>query len=183
MPFLNFFTPGTDQSDPFSISTMPVTLISSGAPTPANPSANAEEPSSVKEPRPSAPQILVVGTENFSKSLIEYALKMGQRLDCQIIAVNATTLPFSITEEQQERVMEVFFMNAAKAGAKFSELAASIGVSLIHLMEIGEETEIIRALAAKHPGIRYVLTEPELKDTDDQNSAQVPVFDLASTRI
>ncbi len=183
MAFLNFFKSNKNTTDNINVTKVPQKSIADGTMAAGDMSGAVENLSQVLKQQQAAPQILVVGTENFSINLVEYALKMGKRLDCQIIAVNATTLPLTLTKEQHERAKDLFFTNAAKAGAKFSELAASIGVSFTHSMEINEEEQIIREVAANNPGVRYVLTEPEPKDADSLNTAQIPVFDLACSRI
>ena len=181
MAFLNFFKSGKAQPDKNKASKVFQESSAEGGSMAADGLSGTAE-NIFLNPQETGPQILVVGTENFSKNLVEYALKMAKRLDCQIIAVNATTPPPTLPDEQRQHSKELFFKNAAKAGALFSELADSISVSLTHLMEIGTEEHIIHDITSKNPGIRYVLTEPKLKDDDDPNAAQIPVFDLACSR-
>lgn len=183
MAFLNWFKSDKDQNDDINVTKVPQKSIDDGAMASSGGAAAAEQLAEVLSQQQADPQILVVGTEAFSANLQEYALKMGQRLDCQIIAVNATTLPLTFSDAQREKAASDFYASATKAGEKFSELASSIGVSFTHQMEIDNEDHIIQEVAAKNPGVRYVLTEPDPTTSDNQHSAQIPVFDLACSRL
>ncbi len=183
MSFLKWFNPRKGRNDDINVTKIPQKSIADGTMAAAGLSGAAEDLAHILKQRQASPQILVVGSENFSKNLVEYALKMGQRLDCQIIAVNTTSLPSSLNKEQYQKAREQFFTAATKAGVRLTELAESIGTSVKHCMEIGTEEEIIHELAAENPGIRYVLTEPEDNNIADQDTTQIPVFDLACSRI
>lgn len=183
MSVLDWFKSGKRARRDIKIKKIPTKSISDGAMASASPAAATEKLSEIIQQQQAAPQILVVGRTNFSSSLIQYSLKMGQRLDCQIVAVNVTDFPSALTGQQREEAQNEFYAGATKAGVQFLELADSIGVSFSHHMRIGEEEEIIHEVAAEHPGIRYVLTEPEHTGCEDDNALQIPVFDLACSRI
>lgn len=183
MSVFDWFKSGKRARKDIKVTKVATKSISDGSMAASNPASASENLGAVLRQQQSAPQILVVGAAKFSSNLVQYALKMGQRLDCQIVAVNAITLPLSLTKEQREQAKEEFHTMATKAGVQFSELADSIGVSLNHLMRIGDEEEIIHEVAEQYPGVRYVLTEPEVECTPDQEAPQIPVFDLACSRI
>lgn len=183
MSVLDWFKSGKRARKDITVTKVPTKSISDGAMASTSPAAATEQLSQVMKQQQAAPQILVVGNTTFSSNLVQYALKMGQRLDCQIVAVNTTTLPVAFTDQQRERAQEEFYATATKAGVQFAELADSIGVSFTHLMRIGEEEEVIPEVAEQHPGIRYVLTEPQSEGAADQAGLQIPVFDLACSRL
>jgi hypothetical protein len=56
-----------------------------------------------------------------------------------------------------------------------------MAVNVVHIMEIGDQEKAISELSTKDPGIRYVLTEPE--NQGEEGRVQIPVFDLACSRL
>lgn len=183
MSVLDWFKSGKRARKDITVTRVPAKTISDGAMASSSPATATEQLSQVLKQQQAAPQILVVGNATFSSNLVQYALKMGQRLDCQIVAVNNANMPPALTDQQRERAQEEFYTTATKAGVQFAELADSIGVSFSHLMRIGEEEDIIHEVAEQHPGIRYVLTEPKLEGAADETTLQIPVFDLACSRL
>lgn len=183
MAFFNFFKSGKDDNGNINVTKVPQKSIADGSMASASPARATEELAQVIAQQQAAPQILVIGTENFSKNLVEYALKMGKRLDCQLVAVNTIELPLSYSEQEAAKAKEEFYAAATKAGVQFAELAASIDVSLVHMMQIGEGEQILHDVSKENPGVRYVLTEPESTGNEATNTAQIPVFDLACSRL
>ena len=126
-------------------------------------------------------KILVVGDGAYSDKLSEYSLKMAQRLDCAIVALNVTSAPLQFTGDKREEETTLFYEKAEQNIEKYMEQADTMGVDVVHIMEIGDQEKAISELSAKDAGIRYVLTEPEHQG--EEGRVQIPVFDLACSRL
>ncbi len=127
-------------------------------------------------------KILAIGNEDkFSPELMEYAIQMAKRLNCQILAVSASNAPMSLPRPHRELACKAFEESAAKNLDHFHKLAKLNGVELTHLIRFGEQDDIISRLYKEENGqISYVITEPdpELVDTAD-GRLTIPVFGLA----
>lgn len=125
--------------------------------------------------------ILVIGCEDrFSEVLVEYSLSMAKRLGFELLALNVTDTPLSMPAAKREEATVLFNNSSAENVAVFQEQAAKNGVAVNHLVEVGEQDEIVEKLRAKYPGMRYVLIEPDPEVAKKANGkVTVPVFDLA----
>jgi hypothetical protein len=122
-------------------------------------------------------KILVVASEErFSDMLINYSLEMARRLDFELLTLNVTDA------RQKEEIAR--FQNESKQNfASLQEQAEKAGVSVNHLIEIGDLDDVVHKLKTQFPGMRYVLTEPDpvvAKKTG--GPVTIPVFDLGSYR-
>lgn len=122
-------------------------------------------------------KILVVGNGAFTDQLADYSLKMAQRLDCAIVALNVTDSALLYSGQKQEEKIALFYEASEKNIKQYMEKADAMGVKVVHIMEVGDQERAISQLSAQDAGIRYVLTEPEYQGEDCRG--QIPVFDLA----
>jgi K+-sensing histidine kinase KdpD len=130
-----------------------------------------------------ATKILVVQDGEYLAQVTEYALKMAQRLDCDIIALDVTDIPLHVPEEQKESAINSFQEKASKNSANFTTQAATHGVNVRHMMEIGNQEDIIARLSEEDSSIRYVLTKPEDEYGGGEEQTHVPVYDLNCSRL
>ena len=114
----------------------------------------------------------------------DYALRMAQRLDCEIIALDITEKPLQFSGERKVRESDRFIEMANKNAANFIALATTQGIKVEHIMEINPPEEVIARVSAADSGIRYVLSKPEGETVNaDQKRPHVPVFDLHCSRL
>lgn len=124
-------------------------------------------------------KILMVQDGDHMPQVTEYALKMAQRLDCDVVALDVTDAPLQFSGERKAQESERFTEKAMANGTRFVEQAKAVGVSVQHVVEIADSEEVIGRISSEDAGIRYVLTKPDLETPrQDQEQAQVPVFDL-----
>jgi len=129
-------------------------------------------------------KILVVQDGDHMHQVTDYALKMAQRLDCEIIALDVTDGPLQFSGERKEREINRFQERARQGATNFSLQAESQGVNLKHIVEIADPEEIVARLSAEDMGIRYVLTKPDQESLRaNQERPQVPVYDLNCSRL
>jgi hypothetical protein len=129
--------------------------------------------------------ILVVGSgENFSDILVNYSFDMAKRLDFELMMLNVTDAPLSLPETRKEEAITLFKNESNQNFIALQERAEQAGVSLIHLVEIGQLDDVVHKLQTQFPGMRYVLTEPdpEVVAQKATRSVTIPVFDLGSYR-
>lgn len=130
------------------------------------------------------PKILMVQDGDYLPQVTDYAIKMAQRLDCEVIALDVTNAPLQFSGDRKERESERFFEKARLNAAQFSRHAEEQGVKMKHIMEIAEQETVIARLSAEDAGIRYVLTKPDASGLRaKQEQAQVPVYDLNCSRL
>ncbi len=129
-------------------------------------------------------KILMVQDGDYLSQVTDYALKMAQRLDCEIIALDVTDAPLQFSGDRQERESNRFRERARKNAEIFTLQAESQGVCMKHILEIADPEEVIARLSADDVGIRYVLTKPDQESIRaNQDRPQVPVYDLNCSRL
>jgi len=129
-------------------------------------------------------KVLMVQDGDYMPQVTEYALKMAQRLDCEIIALDVTNRPLQFTGERRARETDRFIEMAADNAEKFTILAKAQGIKVEHIMEIKDPEEVIARVSCADAGIRYVLSKPEEDAVrTEQERAHVPVFDLRCSRL
>ena len=124
-------------------------------------------------------KILTVQDGDHSSLLVDYAVKMAQKLDCEIIALDVTEEPLNFTGERREREIGRFQQRARRNAETLQLKAEAMGVKCRHVVEIGNQEQIIKALSKEDAGIRYVLLKPAQEFVNaDRRQARVPVVDL-----
>ncbi len=129
------------------------------------------------------PKILVVSGESFSRPLMEYALKMAQRLDFEIISLNVNEEILSLSGAERERAEARFYGQAKRSAADFAAQGREMNVTVRSVVEINDKKKAIAAMEEQDPAIRYILSEPDPgggKGGDDR--IVNPVFNLVCSR-
>ncbi|OQX09852.1 MAG: hypothetical protein BWK76_21660 [Desulfobulbaceae bacterium A2] len=118
-------------------------------------------------------RILLV-REGPAAKLTEYALKMAQRLDCDVIALDLLNPSLEQGIEHRRREIDHFLVRAIRQGEQLVQEAASVGVRVSHMVKIGERERIIAELGRQDTAIRYVLTLPPRTQTTVQREPARP---------
>jgi len=126
-------------------------------------------------------KILAIGSDaRFSSILATYSIDMAKRLECELVALNVTDAPLSLPPGKQEAAIDSFRKASEKNVTVLREMAEKDGIPFKHQVEIGHPDEVISKLHAIHPGMRYVLIEPDPEVVKKTNgNVSVPVFDLS----
>jgi len=124
--------------------------------------------------------ILVVASgDRFSDVLFNYSLDMAKRLDFELLMLNVSDAPLSLSEARKEEETTRFLNESQQNFNALQERAQQAGVLMNHLIEIGELDDVVHKLKSQFPGMRYVLTEPDPEMMQcAANSVTIPVFDL-----
>ncbi len=129
-------------------------------------------------------KVLMVQDGDYMQQVTDYAMKMAQRLDCDIIALDVTEKPLQFSGDRKVRESDRFMAMAQSNAEKFTALATSKGIKVKHIMDIGVPEEVIARVSSADAGIRYVLSKPEGDAaTASQEHPHVPVFDLHCSRL
>ncbi len=140
---------------------------------------NSQSITQMSAQQSTATKILTVQDGDHSTVLVDYAVKMAQKLDCEIIALDVTDEPLNYTGERRAREINRFRQRARRNSETLHLKAEAIGVKCTHLVEIGNQEQIIKALSKEDAGIRYVLLKPAQEYvTADRRQARIPVVDL-----
>ena len=129
-------------------------------------------------------KILMVQDGEYNTRITDYALKMAQRLDCEIIALDVSDKPLQFSGERRERESDRFIEISKKNAEQFTMEAANQGIMVKHVLDINSPEEVIARVSEADAGIRYVLSKPEetMVTVKDQRQ-HVPVFDLRCSRL
>ena len=124
--------------------------------------------------------ILVVASgERFSDVLFNYSIDMAKRLDFELMMLNVTDAPLTLSEAQKEEETTRFINESQQNFTALQERAQQAGVPVNHLIEIGELDDVVFKLKTQYPGMRYVLTEPDPEVAQRATGmVTIPVFDL-----
>lgn len=129
-------------------------------------------------------KVLMIQDGEYLPQVTDYAMKMAQRLDCEIIALDITDKPLQFSGDRRTRESDRFIEMARTNAEKFTSQAVSRGIKVEHIMDIGDSEEIIARVSAADAGIRYVLSKPDEEAVRvDQERAHVPVYDLRCSRL
>lgn len=129
-------------------------------------------------------KILTVLNGETYDQLIDYALTMAFRLDCEIVALDVTDEPLKFSGKKRQFEVNRFYEEAQFNSEKFLSRAESMGIVFHHIIKLGYQDDIIEELIVQDPCIRYVLTNPEQETVDsEQEQTQIPVFYLSSSRL
>jgi hypothetical protein len=139
------------------------------------------------EPTPQEkPMILVMGRDHtFSRDLKDYALGLAGRLGYDILAVNTRHIPgrFSPEADQfREHLRQDFSRQSEQAARDFEAECQAAGICFKYDIKFGESSRVMRDLHREHPGLEYVLTEPD--DTIERPvgvKPAIPVFSMVAT--
>lgn len=149
-----------------------------------NQTAVNEGLSRIMQQKNAVPKILMVQDGDYLSQVTDYAIKMAQRLDCEIVALDVSSVPLQFSGERKERESTRFLEKAKQNAAQFALHAQELGVKMQHIVEIADQEEVIAKLSAADAGIRYVLTKPEATNSSiKQEQSQVPVYDLNCSRL
>jgi len=122
------------------------------------------------------PKILVVGDGRYSKKLRDYTLKMAQRLDCEIVALNVSKPPLPFAGESAGTELGMFPESPMNNMGQFIEQSQAMGVNVKPVTQPGDRDQVIAELSAQDPSIRYVVSEPEC--AREEGIGEYPMLDL-----
>ena len=184
MVFFDWFKLGKDKLDKVNVKKIKKESVDHGAMASASPAEAARTMAKIVDENLSVTKVLMVQDGVYSAKVTEYALKMAQKLDCEIIALDVTDAPDQYIGERREREINRFHDLAKKSFESFSLQGDAMGVSTAHFMMIGDQEDAIADLSKQDAGIRYVLTKPESAILEaNQERVQIPVFDLNCSRL
>lgn len=127
----------------------------------------------------SVTKILTVQDGDHSAVLVDYAMKMARKLDCEIVALDVTEEPLSFEGERRDREISRFRQRAESNAETLQLKAQALGVTCRHIVQVGKQEEVIKAVSREDAGIRYVLLKPAQEYVSaDRRQARVPVVDL-----
>jgi len=132
------------------------------------------------------PKILLVSKENsFTPPVMEYALQLAARVRCDLIALNVYTglahskgwaLPFVNLRFEE-------FENEALQGAEpFRQQAGQAGVTVSHVVKCGPLKKILAEVNREIKRINFVITAPEIKETEIPAFTGTPIFATSFVR-
>ena len=184
MGFTDWFTLGMKKNKDVNVEKIKTKSIDMGAMAAGSPSEAAGALARMMDQKNAPTKVLMVQDGEYMQQVTDYAMKMAQRLDCEIIALDVTDKPLQFSGDRRTRESERFMDMARKNAATFISQAQANGVKVEHIMDIGVAEEVIARVSAEDAGVRYVLSKPE-GDTAraDQERAHVPVFDLRCSRL
>lgn len=184
MTFFDWFKLGKDKYENVTVKKIKKESVDQGAMASASPTEAARAMEKIVAQNLSVAKVLMAQDGDYSTKVTEYALKMAQKLDCEIIALDVTDIPLQYVGERKEREINRFYERARRSAESFSLQADAMGIANTHVMQVGDMEEIIAELSKKDAGIRYVLTKPENEIAEaNQERVQVPVIDLNCSRL
>lgn len=184
MVFFDWFKLGKDKIESVNVKKIKEEGVDQGAMASASPAAAAQAMAKIVDQSQAVAKVLMVQDGDYSAKVTEYALKMAQKLDCEIVALDVTEIPLEYVGERKEREINRFYDRARRSAESFSLQADAMGIATTHVMQIGDQEKVIAELSKQDAGIRYVLTKPENEIAEaNQDRVQVPVFDLNCSRL
>ncbi len=124
-------------------------------------------------------KILAVQDGEHSTALVDYAVKMAHKLDCEIIALDVSEEPLKHSGARRERAINRFNQRAQQNAETMHLKAETMGVKCRHIIRVGSQEAAIKALSQDDKSIRYVLIKPAQEQVSvNKRQVRVPVVDL-----
>lgn len=159
-------------------------VIGSGEMAAGAPSEASRKLARIMEQRDATAKILVVGDGTFSAKLADYAIKMGQRLDCEIVALSIFVGGNRKESGAAEGGKGHFLKRAELGGSGFADKAAFCGVKCHQLVKVGSREKIVDRVVREIAGIRFVLSEPDQAVAEEHGGRiQLPVIDTPGSKL
>ncbi len=182
MGFANWF--GKKKNKEVNIEKVKKQSVDMGAMAASSPSEAAGALARMMDQQNAPTKVLMVQDGEYMQQVTDYALKMAQRLDCDIIALDVTDRPLQFSGDRKARETTRFLEMAKNNAEKFSTMAKAQGIKVKHIIEVATPEEAIASVSASDAGIRYVLSKPENTVVETgQKRSHVPVFDLHCSRL
>jgi len=184
MGFTDWFALGKKKNKDVTVEKIKAKSVDMGAMAAGSPSEAAGALARMMDQKNALTKVLMVQDGEYMQQVTDYALKMAQRLDCEIIALDVTDKPLQFSADRRARETDRFMDMARNNAEKFSSLAQARGIKVEHIMDIGVPEEVIARVSGADAGVRYVLSKPEEDAARvDQERVHVPVFDLHCSRL
>lgn len=183
MGFTDWFSLGMKKNNDVNVQKIKTETVDMGAMAAGNPSAAAGALARMMDQRNAPTKVLMVQDGEYTTEVTEYALKMAERLDCEIIALDVTDRPLQFSGNRRTRESDRFIDLARSNSEKFIALANARGIKVEHVMDIGNPDEIVARVSAADAGVRYVLSKPQEADRVTEERAHVPIIDLNCSRL
>ena len=183
MGFANWLGLGKKKNADVTVEKIKEQSVDMGAMAAGSPSEAAGALARMMDQKNAPTKVLMVQDGEYMQQVTDYALKMAERLDCEIIALDVSDKPLQFSGERKTRETDRFMDMAKNNAETFSIQAKAKGIKVEHIMNIGIPEEVIASVSADDAGIRYVLSKPEEEVRVDQERAHIPVFDLHCSRL
>ncbi len=184
MGFTDWFTLGLKKNKQVNVKRIKEESVDMGVMAAGSLTSGADILARMVDQRNSPSKVLMVQDGEYAAQVTDYALKMAQRLDCEIIALDVTAKPLQFTGDRRIREVDRFMEMAGMNAAKFIMQAMECGVKVEHVMDVRDPQEAIASVSAADAGIRYVLSKPDAEAVRiDQKHPHVPVFDVRCSRL
>lgn len=158
--------------------------IDQGEMAAGSPSAASRKMARIIEQRDATAKILVVGDGVFSAKLADYAIKMGQRLDYELVALSVFSKCSPKGCDAGESEKNHFLKRAELGAASFADKAAASGIKLHQFAKVGPMENVVAQIVKEVAGIRFVLSEPDTAVPEGYSGlVQLPLIDTSGSEI
>lgn len=125
--------------------------------------------------------ILVVShNDDFSPRVCAHAIAFARRQGKGIIALNVMETPRGAFLRRETKNLFGQFCRRAEAKVEaFRQEAETKEVAFVHLTTQGNVERAIRTAHEKHPGVRFVVTDPASLGEESASAGTISVFALA----
>ncbi len=184
MGFTDWFALGMKKNKEVKVKKIKEQSVDMGAMAAGSPSEAAGALARLMDQKNAPTKVLMIQDGDYMPQVTDYAMKMAERLDCEIIALDVTDRPLQFAGDRRARETDRFVEMAAQSAEKFTSQATARGIKVEHITEIGDPEEVIAKISAADAGIRYVLSKPEEGTVRaGEERVHVPVFDLHCSRL
>ncbi|GBD99475.1 hypothetical protein BMS3Abin07_01512 [bacterium BMS3Abin07] len=125
-------------------------------------------------------KILVVGgEEGFSDMLLNYAMGMAERMNYDIVTINAIPVGKRLFSFLNDNIREELKSRAEEKVEIFRKEAEKRNIIFSHTVKFGDPDKSIKEAHKEFKRISFILTEPEHVTGNASSRASIPVFCLA----
>lgn len=122
--------------------------------------------------------LVITRNGHMSESVMDYAIKVADRLKYRILAVYIDTLPFFHDGGKRNRL---FGAAVKESAALFREKANAQGVRVEHLEELGKAGSVVNRLCHADRHIEFVVIDHGIRLEEVTRQSPVPAFSVITT--
>ena len=183
MGFTDWFALGAKKNKEVQVKKIKTESVDMGAMAASQPAEATSALARMMDQKNAPTKVLMVQDGDYMQQVTDYALKMAERLDCEIIALDVTEKPLQFSGDRKKRETDRFMDRVEKNSKAFISQAQARGITVEHIVNICAPEEAIASVSNADAGIRYVLSKPDEQDASSRKRPHVPVFDLHCSRL
>ncbi len=124
-----------------------------------------------------AHKLLVMGRESdFSRSVIDYAVYMAQRMSFDILSLKTAPLPcntYKALSADQNKLFRQFKQESSEKAREFRQAAEGVGVAFHHVVKFQGPEDAMAEVQREHPDVEFIISDTPFEMERERVASEV----------